>query len=91
MDALLFSSFSGAPYYRGCTWAKDMSTDSASTMALVTFLRAEADMADQRAKSLRFQAHQLAQTFGISTNVQQRYGRSSCLQKEYFCHSLQQF
>jgi hypothetical protein len=47
--------------------------DLAATMALVAFLRAEADAADQKAKSFRRQAQQLAVQFGIHDNVQQRY------------------
>ncbi|KAL7569851.1 hypothetical protein ACA910_008520 [Epithemia clementina (nom. ined.)] len=49
-----------------------MSADSTATAALVTFLRMEADLADQKAKSFRSQARQLAQTFGISVDVLER-------------------
>ena len=52
------------------------SADSTATMALVAFLRAEADAAEEKAKSYRRQAEQLAQTFGVSSDMQQRYGTS---------------
>ena len=51
-----------------------MSRERASALALVAFMRSEADAAEQKAKSFRFQAEQLAQSFGISRDIQQRYG-----------------
>jgi hypothetical protein len=45
-----------------------------ATVALVGFLRAEADLSEQRAESLRTQATNLAAQFGITEDLQQRYG-----------------
>jgi hypothetical protein len=53
--------------------SNDDDPDLAATMALVAFLRAEADAAGKKAKSFRKQAQQLAVKFGINENVQQRY------------------
>lgn len=46
----------------------------AATIALVTYLRSEADQAEQKAKSLRAQADQLAAAYSITEDMQQRYG-----------------
>ena len=47
--------------------------DDITCQALVQYLRAEADAADQRARSLREQAAQLSALHGITPDVQQRY------------------
>jgi len=49
------------------------SEDHAATVALISYLRSEAAAADAKAKSLRQQAQQLAQTFGITQEAQRRY------------------
>jgi len=52
----------------------DMEGYDPATVALVGFLRAEADLSEQRAESLRTQATNLAAQFGITEDLQQRYG-----------------
>jgi hypothetical protein len=45
-----------------------------ATVALIGFLRCEADLADKKAESLRAQAAHLAAQFGITDDLQERYG-----------------
>jgi hypothetical protein len=45
-----------------------------ATVALIGFLRCEADLADKKAESLRAQATHLAAQFGITDDIQERYG-----------------
>jgi hypothetical protein len=47
-----------------------------ATVALIGFLRCEADLADRKAESLRAQAAHLASQFGITDDLQERYGTS---------------
>jgi hypothetical protein len=48
--------------------------EDAATTALVAYLRSEADLADQRSRSLRTQADQLAAVYDISDTTMERYG-----------------
>lgn len=48
-----------------------------ATAALVSYLRMEADLAEEKARRLRAQASILAQQFGVSTSAQEAYGKSS--------------
>lgn len=50
------------------------SSSSHATAAIVAYLRAEADSARQKAKSLRAQADNLAAIFNVTQDVQRRYG-----------------
>lgn len=47
--------------------------EDAATTALVAFLRSEADLSEQRSRSLRAQADQLAAAFEISESTMDRY------------------
>lgn len=51
--------------------ASDMS--SAATQAMVTYLRLEADLADEKARRLRAQAAELSERFGITEAMQSQY------------------
>ncbi len=46
-----------------------------ATTALVSYLRVEADLADEKARRLRQQADILAQQFGVSSIAQEAYGK----------------
>jgi len=52
-----------------------------SASALVTFLRCEADMADERARRLRAQADQLAMQYGVDSSA---LGTCCCCTTSYF-------
>ena len=57
------------------TATNDNSMDEFSiTEAMVTYLRTEADRADDKAKRLRKQAAEIAERFGITEESQQTYG-----------------
>ncbi len=61
--------------------AADSSFDEANfsiTESMVSFLRTEANHADERAKRLRKQAAEIAQQFGITEESQQSYGACQC-------------
>jgi hypothetical protein len=45
-----------------------------ATTALVSFLRMEADIAEEKGRRLRQQATSLAQQFGVSEALQESYG-----------------
>ena len=53
------------------TYAED---NFSATSALVSFLRMEADLAEEKAKRLRAQATTLAKKFGVSDAIQDAYG-----------------
>jgi hypothetical protein len=47
-----------------------------ATATLVSYLRMEADLAEEKARRLREQASTLAQQFGVSSTAQEAYGKS---------------
>ena len=47
-----------------------------ATSALVSYLRLEADLAEEKARRLRQQAAMLAQQFGVSNTAQEAYGKT---------------
>jgi hypothetical protein len=49
------------------------------TTALVAYLRSEADLAEQKAASLRAQAAALAAQYGLTDELLHRYGRCTNL------------
>lgn len=54
----------------------DASDDTFSaTAALVSYLRMEADLSEEKARRLRQQAASLAQQFGVSSTAQEAYGK----------------
>lgn len=48
--------------------------EDVATTALVAYLRSEADLSDLKAASLRAQARALAAQYGVTDELQQRYG-----------------
>ena len=46
-----------------------------ATSALISYLRLEADLCEEKARRLRQQANFLAQKHGITTNAQDAYGK----------------
>jgi hypothetical protein len=48
----------------------------AATVAFLAFLRTEANLCEHRANTLRSQADQLANLYGVTQDLQDRYGES---------------
>ena len=58
---------------------QDDSDNFSATAALVSYLRMEADMADDKARRLRAQAAAMAIQFGVTDETQDAYGTYGCL------------
>jgi hypothetical protein len=73
------SIMAAPPSTNGSTASSFMIVDAEgydpATVALIGFLRCEADLADKKAESLRAQATHLAAQFGITDDIQERYGK----------------
>ena len=54
--------------------AGDTNNSLAVSRSLISFLRMEADLSEERAKRLRKQAATIAEQFGITEESQQAYG-----------------
>ncbi|MGK3743133.1 MAG: hypothetical protein ACI8RD_002065 [Bacillariaceae sp.] len=73
-DSSVVAALSMAANATAAAAAGDANNSFSISRSLISFLRIEADLSEERAKRLRKQAATIAEQFGITEESQQAYG-----------------